>query len=181
MRINILLSAVIGACTLSMAWFAQLYFTQLQMPMAMFGVLWTALNLVVGLFSWLAHKIEDRFTPAGTVFIIVAILPLCYLLAAYNIGYFGVAVIFVFYAIRGIATPVLKDYVNRIAPTQSRATVLSARSFIIRIAFAILGPIFGLIINVYSLQLAMCLAGIMFLIAGAFLFRLFQKHAVPNK
>jgi len=76
----------------------------------------------------------------------------------------GLIVLYFFYLIRGYATPVLKDYINRITVSSIRATVLSVRNFIIRLLFALTGPILGWIKDIYSLPQALGLAGIIFLI-----------------
>ena len=69
-----------------------------------------------------------------------------------------------FYLVRGYATPVLKDYINRITASHIRATVLSVRNFIIRLLFALTGPLLGWVKDIYSLPQALTLAGIIFLI-----------------
>jgi hypothetical protein len=80
----------------------------------------------------------------------------------------GLLVLYLFYLIRGYATPVLKDYINRITASNIRATVLSVRNFIIRLLFALTGPMLGWIKDVYSLPQALTLAGIIFLIFSIF-------------
>ena len=80
-----------------------------------------------------------------------------------------------FYIVRGFATPVLKDYINRMTESDKRATVLSVRNFIIRLNFAIIGPFLGWYMDVYTLPQAMLLAGIIFLILSAVSVFLFTK------
>ena len=67
---------------------------------------------------------------------------------------------------RGVATPVLRDYMNRHIPSEMRATVMSIRSFIIRILFASTSPFIGYIADIYSLQQAIFLSGILFFVLG---------------
>jgi uncharacterized membrane protein len=76
----------------------------------------------------------------------------------------GLVVLYLFYLVRGYATPVLKDYINRITDSSIRATVLSVRNFIIRLLFALTGPLLGWVKDVYSLPQALLLAGFIFLI-----------------
>ena len=47
-----------------------------------------------------------------------------------------------------------------------RATVMSIRSFIIRVLFASTSPIFGYMADLYSLQYALYLSGAVFLFFG---------------
>ena len=44
---------------------------------------------------------------------------------------------------RGIITPLLKNQININTKSNIRATVMSVRSFILRISFAIIAPILG--------------------------------------
>jgi uncharacterized membrane protein YvlD (DUF360 family) len=76
----------------------------------------------------------------------------------------GLLVLYLFYLVRGYATPVLKDYINRITASNIRATVLSVRNFIIRLLFALTGPLLGWMKDIYSLPQALLLAGIIFLV-----------------
>ena len=71
--------------------------------------------------------------------------------------------LYLFYLVRGYATPVLKDYINRITASHIRATVLSVRNFIIRLLFAITGPLLGWVKDIYSLPQDLTLAGIIYL------------------
>jgi len=168
LRNNILLSSVIGCATLSMAWFAQIYFKELGLTKSLIGVLWTLLNLSVGITSWMAYKIEHRLGQTVSIFIITVGIPLGYFFSGIFFGYLGIAVLFYFYLVRGFATPVLKDYINQDAPSDSRATILSVRSFIIRLLFALMGPFFGFLTDNLSLQKALLItAGIFFLLANS--------------
>ena len=56
------------------------------------------------------------------------------------------------YLLRGIITPILKNEININTSSNKRATVLSIRSFIIRISFAIFAPLLGYIADSYSLS-----------------------------
>jgi hypothetical protein len=76
----------------------------------------------------------------------------------------GLVILYLFYLVRGYATPVLKDYINRITASHIRATVLSVRNFIIRLLFALLGPLLGWVKDIYSLPQALLLAGSIFLV-----------------
>jgi formate hydrogenlyase subunit 3/multisubunit Na+/H+ antiporter MnhD subunit len=90
-------------------------------------------------------------------------------------------VIWVFYMIRGIATPVLKDYINRLCQPEVRATVLSVRNFIIRIFFAGFGPMVGWIADLYTIQTAFLLTGFVILSAGLIMFVFYIPFLKSNK
>jgi MFS family permease len=166
--INILLSGVIGCATLSMAWFLQTYlstihsFTEYQI-----GIAWAILNLTVGLATIFAYKLEKLLGSITTISIILIGLCGSYIFLGFNSSTITLAVLWLFYFLRGIATPILKDYINRQCEPNIRATVLSVRNFAIRILFACFGPFIGWFADLYSLQNAFILTGITFLVLGS--------------
>ncbi len=164
LRWNILLSSVTGASTLSMAWFAQPYFEKVGVPLAAFGVLWTVLNLSVGITSFKAHRIEEKLGLSGTVILATAVLSLSYVLLGLFPSIWTLGVLLIFYLARGVATPVFKNTINKISPSESRATILSVRNFVIRIFFSVLGPLFGWLADQFGLMHALVAAGGIFTI-----------------
>jgi len=168
LRRNILFSAITGTATLTMAWFAQPFFEYTYIDIAWFGLLWTSLNLTVAITSYTAHHIEQKLGQSRSIILISLLIPLGYLaLSRFHLPG-GLAILYIFYLVRGYATPVLKDYINRITASNIRATVLSVRNFIIRLFFALTGPMLGWVKDIYSLPQALTLAGIIFLIFSIF-------------
>ncbi len=166
LRYNLIFSAIIGSSTLSMAWFVQPYFKTLEMPVSWYGIFWTLLNLSVGLTSLIAYKVDKRLTQAKVVILITLLVAGCYIATGAFQAYWAISFLFLFYLVRGLATPILKDYINRMTDSNIRATVLSVRNFIIRLVFAGLGPILGWYTDHYSLATALTMAGVFFLISG---------------
>jgi len=167
LRWNIVLSAVTGASTLTMAWFAQPYFKQVNLPVSWFGISWTILNLSVGIWAMLAYRFEKKFGAIKLVIGFTGVLCISYFLLSQINALWGISILLIFYIARGLATPTLKDYINRVSSSEIRSTILSVRSFVIRILFAIVGPFFGWLGDVYSLNTALFSAGIIFSILSA--------------
>lgn len=164
LRRNILFSAITGTATLTMAWFAQPFFEYTNIDIAWFGILWTTLNLTVAITSYTAHRLERKLGQRRSIVLIALLLPLGYLaLSRFHLPG-GLIILYLFYLVRGYATPVLKDYINRITASPIRATVLSVRNFIIRLLFALTGPLLGWVKDIYSLPQALLLAGFIFLV-----------------
>ncbi|MEX0987872.1 MAG: MFS transporter [Bacteroidales bacterium] len=168
LRRNILFSAFAGCATLTMAWFAQKFFEFNNIDDIWFGLLWAALNLTVALSSYFAYKMEAVLRPTGSIILISLAIPLGYIALSFAGLVWGFITLFLFYLVRGYATPVLKDYINRITGSEVRATVLSVRNFIIRINFSLLGPLIGWTNDVYDLPTALLLGGIIFLLLNVF-------------
>jgi MFS family permease len=167
LRYNILFSAITGCATLSMAWFIQPYMDQiLHFSKAEIGIAWAVLNLSVGLMSLIAYKIEARVGDRNSIIGFMLIILIGYGAMGLISSLWVIPFVMLFYMMRGVATPVLKDYINRLTDSEHRATVLSVRNFIIRILFSIIGPFLGWYSDLYSLQNALLLAAILFFSFG---------------
>ena len=166
LRAALLTSSFTGTASLTFAWFVQPYFQEAQLPVGLFGLMWTLLNLSVGVSSFFSYKVERWLGQRFSLFVIVICLSIGYFLAAIEISLVGIGFLFFFYLIRGIAHPILKDYINRYTEPEVRATILSIRNFIIRINFAIIGPILGYITDHISLNVAFAVTGAGYLISG---------------
>jgi MFS family permease len=151
LRWLIIYSSAMGVATLSMAWFAQPFFNQVGVPLAYFGILWAGLNFSAGLTSFNAHKFDKKENNYKLLIYLSLAMFISFILLGFNNSLFGLIFIFIIYLLRGIVTPILRNEININTTSNKRATVLSVRSFIIRISFAICAPILGYIAENYSL------------------------------
>jgi MFS family permease len=163
LRFNLLFSSIIGAATLLMAWFAQPLFEKMLLPLALYGTVWTALNLVTGGSSILAHRIEKSLGESGTLKTIAIVIPLLMVFSGIVPNYAIIPLLVVFYLLRGVATPVLKDYINKNTGSEVRATVMSLRDMVIRIFFSLFAPLAGWLSDNYSLGTGLSVSGIFIL------------------
>lgn len=180
MRSAILVSSFTGAATLTYAWFVQPYFKEAGVPIAVYGILWTMLNLSTGVFSIFAYRIERWLGKKNTLLFIVILLSAGFILTSVEISLAGIAILFGFYMVRGLATPVLKDYINQYTDSKVRATILSIRNFEIRIIFAAIGPILGYLTDTFSLQTAVLVAGISYFTAAMLSMLPLIAHSKPH-
>ncbi len=161
---TLLYSSVIGTATLCMAWTSQVYFVRNGMTEVGITPIWVVLNLTAATVAAYAAKVVDSLGRKRAHALIVFLIPLGYFfLGAFSL----VPAIFsliLFYAVRGYATPFLKDLINNFCGSEVRATILSIRSLIIRFSFTILGPLLGLLSGAISLSFAVICMGGIFLI-----------------
>ena len=179
LRYNILFSGIIGAATLTMAWFVQPLLMQLETPTSYYGVIWTVLNLTVGIAALYSDRVEQALGMRRSNGLILLVIVGGYAaLALLPLTYACLAILFFFYVVRGFATPILKGYINQMTFSEMRATVLSIRNFIIRLLFAAIAPFIGWLNDYYSLQVALLISALIIGIPG-FLFLVLQfrlKH-----
>lgn len=166
LRTSILLSAITGTATLTFAWLVQPYFKAIGLQVEFFGIMWTALNLSVGVSSAFAFVVAGKLRRRYEVLIIIILLTAGYVLSGLAITTAGLVFLFMFYLARGLATPIFKNYINSYSPNQMRATILSVRNLIIRILFAVIGPVLGWMTDVISLGSAFIFTGLIYFVAS---------------
>jgi MFS family permease len=177
----IMLSAVIGVSTLTMAWFTQPYFILADLKTGWFGIAWAILNAAVGIAAFYAWRLEERLGSKLTVIMIATALASAYIFISFLPIMAGFVLLLVYYIFRGLATPTLRNYINRLTDSGVRATVLSVRNFIIRLLFTIFGPLFGWFSDAYSLQKALLAAGLIFGLLSGIATYFFIWHSAYTK
>lgn len=180
LRWNIIYSSVVGASTLAMAWFVQPWFIRANFETGWFGIAWTILNLSVGVSAFYAYKLELKLGKVNTAAAFTIILAIGFIASGWVKDFWGIIFILMFYLARGVATPILKDNINRITPSSMRATILSVRNFIIRVLFATLAPFYGWAIDKLSLTSALTVAGLVFITLSGISFYYFRKTGNLN-
>lgn len=181
LRWNLIYSAIIGTSTLTMAWVYQLRLAEFGFTELFIGATATGLNFLVGTVTLFSAKLERKLGKKVTVFSTSLIITGGFVAA----GLTHQALIFlpvlgIFYMARGIATPVLKDYINQITPSDIRATVLSVRSLLIRAIFAVMAPLFGWLGDVLSLSKALFIVGLVFMALALSTITLFLNSLNQN-
>lgn len=167
----IIFSTVASAVTLLIAWIVQEFFIDNDLPQAYFGVMWAIINLFAAIPSWYSHKFKNALSEWGFIYLILSLLIIG--LAGLSIisGWFGLIFFFLIYIARGIGNPIYNDFINRYTPSEIRATVLSIKSLGLRLLFALYGPLYGYINDHISMQMAMGLTLLLFIIfSGAVFF-----------
>ena len=155
----IIYSSAMGVATLSMAWFAQPFFKSINIPLAFFGIIWAVLNFSAGITSFNAYQFDEKYNKYKMLFYISLSMTISFIFLGYNTSFFGIIFILLIYLLMGLVTPILRNVINENTTSNKRATVLSIRSLIIRISFAISAPILGYIADNYSLAISFyCLA-----------------------
>ena len=137
----IIYSSSMGIGTLSIAWFVQPFLIEIETPLFYYGIIWAGLNIITGVTSYYSYLFKHK----DLLIYISLIMVISFIFLGYNISMYGLIFIVFIYLIRGIITPTLRNLININSTSERRATVLSLRSFIIRISFAIIAPILGYI------------------------------------
>ena len=144
----IIYSSSMGIGTLSIAWFVQPFLIEIETPLFYYGIIWAGLNIITGITSYYSYLFKHK----NLLIYISLIMVISFILLGYNISMYGLIFIVFIYLIRGIITPTLRNLININSSSERRATVLSLRSFIIRISFAMIAPILGYITDYFDIS-----------------------------
>lgn len=174
----IIYSGTVTASGLTIAWFIQPYFQLIGLPLALFGIIWAALQFSTAGFALVAYKIESWAGRRKSLISLILLTALAYFIVATYESLWAISIFFVFYFVRGFKEPVVKDYINKLISSENRATILSIKSMIARVIFSVVGPIFGWVGDIYSLSTALFVAGITFLILGVIPLIYLKKYKV---
>ena len=79
---------------------------------------------------------------------------------------------------RGFKSVVVTDYINKLATSDMRATVLSAESFVGRLLYAAIIPIVGYVADIYSLIQAITILGFTTFVSGIIILVMLRKDRV---
>ncbi len=162
LRWNLIYSSIMGSATLAMAWIYPIRLQQLGFNEMAIGLTHTILNLMLGFITLYAYRIEQKLSARFTVWLTSLGIVNGFIMAGLGNEWLLILILLAFYFCRGIATPILKDYINRITSSDIRATILSIRSLLIRAFFAVIGPFFGFLTDHFSLKEAFILLGVCF-------------------
>ena len=144
----IIYSSAIGLTTLSIAWFVQPFLSTIEMPLIYFGIIWAALNIIAGITSYYSYLINNR----NLLIIISLSITISLICLGFNISLIGLIFISSIYLFRGIITPHMRNLININTTSERRATVMSLRSFMIRLSFSLTVSILGYITDIYSIN-----------------------------
>jgi len=142
------------SATLLAVWVYQKYWQDIGIPIAYFGFLWAITNFTVSISAKYAHKFE-KLVGSSLSLIIIGIIPF--------IGFLGISLTQTFYGFffcllfnicRGLGQVIFKDALNKRVTSDFRATANSISQLGVRGVFVIIGPIFGHLIDSYSISRA---------------------------
>jgi len=144
-----------GVSTFVAVWLFQKYWMDGGVKLFYFGILWAGYNVTVGIVGKWVHFLEKKY---GAILLICALsaLPIAgYLGLAYFSGWLGITFGLCFQFARGINQVLLRDAFNWRIPDKFRSTANSVSSLFFRLGFALIGPVVGISIDKWGMQLTL--------------------------
>lgn len=147
-------------CTFHVAWLVQPYWEEQGLSLLVFGALWFAQSLTVGVASQWGHYLEKTKGPVFALFLI-GLLPIVgHFGMAWLQGWMGIAVCFILFFCRGLYQVIMVNALNRRVPGNVRATVNSLTSLTFRFGFILTGPLIGRVAETQGLHAALSVLGV---------------------
>jgi sugar phosphate permease len=149
-------------------WAYFLYYESIGISIGFFGVLMAAFQLSAAVGSRQAHSIE-KFLGQKQSFLILLLMALTFVLLGIFQSVVLIPLIFLNAFLMGFGFPLLLDHMNRLIESKIRATILSVANMTRSLSYVILSPLFGKVVDSYSLSTAFILLGGFFFLFGSLL------------
>jgi predicted MFS family arabinose efflux permease len=166
LRSAVCLSVVLGLSTFVMVWLIQPYMQRRGIPEPWFGPLWAAANLYLAVISLLSTRAAQLFGPQVVLLACCGLIAVGYGALACGTAPVAVAFYLCFMTVRGLQMPILVNALQRDAPADARASVLSLNALLFRLGFVLVGPPVGILVDRLGLEVALVLLGAVFLLAS---------------
>ena len=165
LRWFILYTALILSTGVTGVWAYFLYYESMEISIGYFGIIFAVFQLSSGFGSKIAHALEKK-TGSKTSLSLPMLIALTFVLLGIFKAYVLIPLIFLNAFLWGLTFPLLMDYMNRFIKSEIRATVLSVANMAGSLSFVIISPLFGRLVDEFSLSTAFVLLGIYFFIYG---------------
>lgn len=174
-------SAVITSAIDISYYLYQPYFKLSGLDIVYFGIVFAAFNIIYALSAKYSHSLENKLGQNFSLMMLFILTSLCYILMGNVIFVFSFIFAFLFQFVSGFSSVVISDYVNRETESNVRATILSVKSLVGRIFYAIFAPIVGWLVDLYTLSQTFIIIGtIVFAVGFIFALPLLKVHDVAE-
>jgi len=178
LRTTMLLSVTLGLSTFVMVWLIQPYMQSRGIPEPWFGPLWAAAHMYLAAVSLVSARVAERIGPRAVLLACCLLVAVGYGALSFSTSATAVAFYLCFMTIRGLHGPILMNVLQRDAPEDARASVLSLNALLFRLGFAIIGPPVGMLVDRLGQEAALAWLGVGFFAATLAAFAAFRRaHA----
>ncbi len=178
LRQLILFASLIMSTSIIGVWAYFLYYQSIGISIGYFGILFAVFQLSSALGSRRAHTLEKIMGQKNSLFILLFIAPTFILLGIFK-TILLIPLIFFSAFQWGFSFPILMDYMNRFISSEIRATVLSVAHMSGSLSYVILAPLFGRLVDSFSLSTSFLIMGVYYIVYGViiltFIFRRFHE------
>jgi predicted MFS family arabinose efflux permease len=171
----VLFAGLIMACNLTGIWAYFLLYHGLGIGIGWFGILFAVFQLAGALGGGWAHDFSERFGVRASLFLAL-LSPLFFIILGLFPSVWLLPLIPANALLWNLAYPVLLERLNLAVGSDVRATVLSLAAMAGSVMFIFVSPLFGRLVDSFSLSMAFIALGGFFLLAGALLLASMLRH-----
>lgn len=124
---------------------------------AVIGIIYAIASLISALVATKVYKIEERIKEQGILLLMPLVTMLCIWGIALSSYYYLFFILLM--VTQGIIYVSISDYINKMIPSENRATVLSFASMVFSFFMITLFPLIGIVGDMYSLSTAFIVLG----------------------
>lgn len=150
-------------------WTYQPYMKEVGVPLSLFGVVFASFHLFAALVSKYADKIEKTLKENLTLLFMPILVIISFILMSRFLFLWSICFILFQQASMATHEPILKNYLNRLAPSDIRATMLSVQSMAGNLVFAVTAPFLGSFVDKFGLGNALLIFALVIIIFSIFL------------
>jgi len=159
-------SAIVISFNQTSLWLYQPYFKLSGLDIFYFGFIFAGFNIVAALTSKYAHIFEEKLGEKYSLAMLFVLTSISYLLMSNFVFLFSFSFAFLQQFVRGFSNVVIVDYINKLAPSEIRATVMSVEGMLSKLCYALIIPFIGWFADVYTLPQAFFILGITVFVLG---------------
>jgi MFS family permease len=171
-RIFIICSSVVFAIFLMGLILYQPYLVSTKLPLVYFGIAYLIMEFSAAFGSNISHKIEKYLGEKKILVLLLGLMIISFFGMSKISALIGIVFPIMMYFASGVFEPVITDYINKMVMSYHRATVMAINSLITEFIATIMGPIFGFIVDAWSLSTALLLIGVV-LVVDLFILMIF--------
>jgi hypothetical protein len=175
------LSIALGISTYIAVWLIQPWMQQRGIPAAWFGPLWAAAHLWLAAISLVSARVAEVFGVTRALFGCCLAVALSYWGLALGSSPFAVVFYLGFMIVRGLHGPLLAAVLQKDAPPEDRASVLSLNTLLFRLAAVVVLPPVGAVGDRVGIEPVLGLLGILSLIMGLIAWIAFARAHAQTK
>jgi len=124
-------------------WIIQIYTERAGVSVSWLGPIWAVANYCVALGALTSARLGARMGLLPGLLLCIALAALGYLGLALTTAWWGFLFYFFIALMRGLNGSILNHEEQRLIPSRDRASFISARSFVFRMAFVVIAPLVG--------------------------------------
>ena len=159
-------------------WLYQPYFKLWWLDIVYFGIVFALFQIVAAFSSKYAYKVEELFWEKRSLAALIFLVAISYFLMSNFVFLFSFTFCFIHQFVRWFRMVVIQDAINNVVSSQNRATILSVESFVGRLMYAFIIPVFGYTVDIFSLVQALELLTITTLISGMVMMFILRKKNI---